>query len=142
MFAYNYFDVDFVEAAHGRAPAMATGVKRVHLMAGIASRSDSKAVEAFYKSVATAAEHGADLSRHSSRPVNPQLLLAADDVICMTRGHLHALARYTGSAPAARLLCGEEDVDDPIGAGPEVYRACAGTIRAHLERFLSEWVGA
>ena len=29
VFAYNYFDFDFVEAPHGRAPAMATGVKRV-----------------------------------------------------------------------------------------------------------------
>jgi 2-oxoglutarate ferredoxin oxidoreductase subunit beta len=29
VFAYNYFDCDFIEAAHGRAPAMATGVKRV-----------------------------------------------------------------------------------------------------------------
>src|SRR5690606_30426424 len=29
VFAYNYFDVDFAQAAHGRAPAMATGIKRV-----------------------------------------------------------------------------------------------------------------
>ena len=29
VFAYNYIDCDFVEAPHGRAPAMATGVKRV-----------------------------------------------------------------------------------------------------------------
>lgn len=29
VFAYNYFNVDFAEAAHGRAPAMATGIKRV-----------------------------------------------------------------------------------------------------------------
>lgn len=29
VFAYNYFNLDFAEAAHGRAPAMATGVKRV-----------------------------------------------------------------------------------------------------------------
>lgn len=29
VFAYNYFDTDFVEAPHGRAPAMATGVKRM-----------------------------------------------------------------------------------------------------------------
>lgn len=28
VFAYRFFDVDFVEAAHGRAPAMATGIKR------------------------------------------------------------------------------------------------------------------
>jgi len=29
VFAYNYFAIDFVEAPHGRAPAMATGLKRV-----------------------------------------------------------------------------------------------------------------
>ena len=28
VFAYNYFNVDMVQAAHGRAPAVATGVKR------------------------------------------------------------------------------------------------------------------
>jgi 2-oxoglutarate ferredoxin oxidoreductase subunit beta len=30
VFAYNYFDTDFVQAAHGRAPAVATGVKRAN----------------------------------------------------------------------------------------------------------------
>ncbi len=29
VFIYNYLDLDFVEAPHGRAPAMATGIKRV-----------------------------------------------------------------------------------------------------------------
>ena len=29
VLAYNYFNCDFQEAAHGRAPAMATGIKRV-----------------------------------------------------------------------------------------------------------------
>jgi 2-oxoglutarate ferredoxin oxidoreductase subunit beta len=29
VLAYEYFDCDFAEAAHGRAPAMATGLKRV-----------------------------------------------------------------------------------------------------------------
>jgi 2-oxoglutarate ferredoxin oxidoreductase subunit beta len=29
VFAYRFFDCDFVEAAHGRAPAMATGIKRL-----------------------------------------------------------------------------------------------------------------
>lgn len=29
VFAYNYFECDFAVAAHGRAPAMATGLKRV-----------------------------------------------------------------------------------------------------------------
>jgi len=30
VFAYNYFETDGCVAAHGRAPAMATGIKRVH----------------------------------------------------------------------------------------------------------------
>ncbi len=30
VFAYNYIDVDWVEAAHGRAPAVATGLKRLN----------------------------------------------------------------------------------------------------------------
>ena len=30
VFAYNYFNCDMMEAAHGRAPACATGAKRVH----------------------------------------------------------------------------------------------------------------
>jgi 2-oxoglutarate ferredoxin oxidoreductase subunit beta len=29
VFMYNYFETDFAQAAHGRAPAMATGLKRV-----------------------------------------------------------------------------------------------------------------
>ena len=30
VFAYDYFNCDMYEAAHGRAPAVATGIKRVH----------------------------------------------------------------------------------------------------------------
>ncbi len=30
VFAYNYFECDMQEASHGRAPAVATGIKRVH----------------------------------------------------------------------------------------------------------------
>src|SRR6187399_522145 len=45
--------------------AKATGVKRLHLMAGIANRGERVAIEAFYKSVAWAAEffapHGIDI---------------------------------------------------------------------------------
>ncbi|MGJ4883464.1 MULTISPECIES: 2-oxo-tetronate isomerase [unclassified Bradyrhizobium] len=53
--------------------AMATGVKRLHMMAGIAERSDPRAVEAYYKSVAWAAEffapHGLDVV---IEPINPR----------------------------------------------------------------------
>jgi protein-tyrosine phosphatase len=90
-----------------------------------------------------AAELGADLTGHRARSLNPQLLAAADDLIVMTQGHAHALAaHYPGVGPAARLLCGDDgDLDDPIGAGLDVYRDCARTIQRHLERLLPEWVG-
>jgi len=57
---------DLQQSLHTALPyAKATGVKRLHLMAGIAERSDRLAVEAFYKSVARAAEffapHGIDV---------------------------------------------------------------------------------
>ncbi|MCI0701507.1 MAG: hypothetical protein L0241_10535 [Planctomycetia bacterium] len=94
------------------------------------------------ESYAVAEEFGADLSGHVSRPVNPQLLAAADDVIAMTAGHLHTLQTRFPGLGSARLLCGESDLDDPIGAGQEVYRECARTIVQHLERFLLEWVGS
>jgi 2-dehydrotetronate isomerase len=57
---------DLKQSLHTALPyAKATAVKRLHLMAGIADRSDAKAVAAFRKSVATAAEffapHGLDV---------------------------------------------------------------------------------
>jgi hydroxypyruvate isomerase len=57
---------DLQQSLHTALPyAETTGVKRVHLMAGIAERSDPKAVAQFRKSVAYAAEffapHGLDV---------------------------------------------------------------------------------
>lgn len=110
------------------------------LSAGVAAYGGGPATDL---SVEAAAELGADLRDHRSRPVNPQLLAAADDVIAMTRAHAHALAaRYPGVGPEPRLLCGDADLDDPIGAGPDVYRECARVIRDHVTRFLPEWAGA
>jgi protein-tyrosine phosphatase len=109
------------------------------LSAGVAAYGGGPAAA---EAAAAAAEWGADLSGHRSRPVNPQLLAAADAVVAMTRGHAHALsARYPGVGPAPTLLGGEADLDDPIGAGLDVYRECARAIAGHLQRLLPEWTG-
>jgi protein-tyrosine phosphatase len=108
------------------------------LSAGVAAYGGGPATP---ESADAAAELGADLASHRSRPVNPQLVAAADDVIAMTRAHADALAaRYPGLGPAVRLLADPDDLDDPIGGGPEVYRECARAILGHLERFIPEWV--
>ena len=109
------------------------------LSAGVATYGGSPAAP---EAAEIAAELGANLESHRTRPVNPQLLAAADDVIVMTAGHAHALeSRYPGLGPAARLLCDDEDLADPIGSSLDVYRDCARTILRHLERFIPEWAG-
>src|SRR5262249_14017623 len=65
---------DLKQSLHVALPyGQATGVKRLHLMAGIAERSDAKAVASFCKSVAYAAEffapHGLDVV---IEPINPR----------------------------------------------------------------------
>jgi hydroxypyruvate isomerase len=65
---------DLQQSLHTALPyAQATGVKRLHMMAGLADRKDPKAVAAFRKSVAWTAEflrpHGLDVV---IEPINPR----------------------------------------------------------------------
>lgn len=92
--------------------------------------------------VVAAAELGADLMAHRSRPVNPELLANATHVVAMTGGHLAVLAaRFPGVGPVARTLAGVADIPDPIGGELDEYRACARAIADHLDRFINEWLG-
>ena len=92
--------------------------------------------------VDVAQEYDADLTTHRSRPVNPELLTSATQVIAMTRAHAAALAvRYPQMGPEPILLTGpDQDLEDPIGGDLAIYRACAETIRLHLDRLLPGWV--
>src|SRR5579883_1909495 len=82
-----------------------------------------------------AREFGADLTGHSSRPVDPDQLLAATDVVAMTAAHAAMLApRFPGYGPPPRLLSPDGDLPDPFGNDLAVYRDCARTIRTHLDR--------
>lgn len=111
----------------------------VIMSAGLAAvRGEPAAAEA----AAVAAELGADLTRHASRPATPDLLTQADDVIGMTASHVHGLAGFVGpDAPArVRLLCGDGDLADPIGGDRGVYQACAGMIWQHLQGLVDELI--
>lgn len=85
-------------------------------------------------------EYGVDLSAHRSRYAGADLIARADDVIVMTHGHLLTVAsKYPVLGGGLRLLCGADgDLDDPIRGGPDVYRACAETIRQHVDRLITE----
>jgi protein-tyrosine-phosphatase len=98
--------------------------------------------EASPEAVEVAREFGADLSAHRSRPVDPELLAEATDVIAMTATHAAMLAlRFPGHGPPPVLLSPGEDLPDPFGNDLGVYRECARTIQAHLERIVKEWLG-
>jgi len=96
-----------------------------------------------------AAERGADLSAHSSRPLDGEVIAGADWLIAMTRSHVAQLNARLG--PDARVRIGllgrpdvdlrgqaapeVEEVDDPFGASLDAYRATADQI----ERLLRPW---
>lgn len=88
-----------------------------------------------------AREFGADLAAHRSRPVNPELLAGATDVIAMTAAHAAMLSlRFPGLGPPPTLLSPTGDLPDPYGSDLGVYRDCARTIRTHLDRLVKEWL--
>ncbi|QEL16093.1 arsenate reductase/protein-tyrosine-phosphatase family protein [Limnoglobus roseus] len=90
--------------------------------------------------VAIAAGYGVDLSQHRSRPVNPELLADATDVVTMTAGHAAVLMiRYPGYGPEPVLLSEDEDVPDPIGGDRTDYESCALMIVKHLNHMIAEW---
>jgi protein-tyrosine phosphatase len=85
---------------------------------------------------------GGDLSKHQSRPIRPELAAVADHVIVMTESHRVALQElYPDAGVEARLLCGAEDLPDPVGGDQDVYDRCAQQIRARLEGLLAEVTG-
>lgn len=91
--------------------------------------------------VTAAAELGADLSAHRSRPVTPELLANATDVLAMTGGHLAVLAyRFPNVGPPPLPLADRHDIPDPIGGELEEYRACAQAIAAQLDQFITRWL--
>lgn len=92
------------------------------------------------EAVEVARTYGADLEAHRSRPVNPEWLERATDVVAMTASHAALLMmQYPNLGPEPRLLCGSNDLPDPIGGDGEVYRMCAEAIRVHVDRHLNEW---
>ena len=98
--------------------------------------------QASSEAVAIARELGAALEGHVSRPLTIEDLTQSHYLIAMTRGHLDVLLAMRGDdGPMPRLLAESgEDIADPIGSEPEVYRTCAQQILSHLQKLIPELV--
>lgn len=96
VFAYNYLNCDFAEAAHGRAPAMATGIKRVH----------PKRVVFTYQGDGDLASIGtAEIIHAATRGENITVIFVNNGVYGMTGGQMAPTTlpgMRTTSSPAGR----------------------------------------
>ncbi|MDE6629073.1 MAG: 2-oxoglutarate oxidoreductase [Muribaculaceae bacterium] len=79
VFAYNYIDCDWVEAAHGRAPALATAVSRLH---------PSKAVFTYQGDGDLAAIGTAETIHACTRGENIVMILINNGIYGMTGGQM------------------------------------------------------
>ncbi|MGF1579985.1 MAG: Sua5/YciO/YrdC/YwlC family protein [Gemmataceae bacterium] len=94
------------------------------------------------EAIAVVGDLGADLNQHQSQPVSEHMLAVADHILTMTRSHLdRLLAAGIPTRATPQLLSQEnQDIDDPIGAPPEVYQACAQQIMRNIQQRLPEFV--
>jgi protein-tyrosine phosphatase len=105
--------------------------------AGIAaSAGGGPAAEA----VEVMAELGLDLANHATQPLSDRLVRHADVIFTMTQGHRQALlGRWPEATARTLVLCGDQqDVADPIGGPPELYRRCAAQIQVAISDRLEE----
>ncbi|MBZ4653414.1 MAG: 2-oxoglutarate oxidoreductase [Peptococcaceae bacterium] len=99
VFAYDYFDVDAIQAAHGRAPAVATGVKR--------SRPES--IVFTYQGDGDLASIGAaEIIHAAARGENITVIFVNNAIYGMTGGQM-----------APTTLVGQETTTSPQGRNPK-----------------------
>jgi 2-oxoglutarate ferredoxin oxidoreductase subunit beta len=101
VFAYNYFNCDFAEAAHGRAPAMATGIKRV---------SPGKFVFTYQGDGDLAAIGTAEIIHAAARGENITTIFINNAVYGMTSGQM-----------APTTLPGQKTTSTPMGRDVEIH---------------------
>ncbi|ADH61563.1 thiamine pyrophosphate protein domain protein TPP-binding protein [Thermoanaerobacter mathranii subsp. mathranii str. A3] len=100
VFAYEYFNCDMQEAAHGRAPAVATGIKRVH---------PDKIVFTYQGDGDLAAIGTAEIVHAAARGENITVIFVNNANYGMTGGQM-----------APTTLIGQETITTPYGRKPEI----------------------
>ena len=95
VLAYNYFDLDMQEAAHGRAPAVATGIKRAH---------PDRIVFTYQGDGDLASIGGAEIVHAAMRSENITVIFVNNGIYGMTGGQM-----------APTTLIGQKTTTSPFG---------------------------
>ena len=101
VLAYNYLDIDMSEAAHGRTPAVATGIKRVH---------PGHIVFSYQGDGDLAAIGTAEIIHAAARGELISVIFINNAIYGMTQGQM---------APTS--LVGQETATSPEGRNPEFH---------------------
>ncbi|MBL0713785.1 MAG: low molecular weight protein arginine phosphatase [Desulfosarcina sp.] len=97
--------------------------------------------------VEAARELGADITGHTARSLDREMVERADMILVMERGQAELIARVLPRATQKeklRLLAagsaesGSPEVDDPYGMSLDAYRTCAHVIRRCLTAVLEQ----
>ncbi|MBR6531723.1 MAG: ribosomal protein S18-alanine N-acetyltransferase [Clostridia bacterium] len=89
--------------------------------------------EASPQAVEVCRERGVDLSTHRATVFNRYIFDETDIMVCMTENHKGAVMRLN---PTFRVIVPDGGVPDPYGGNVEIYRNCADSLEAFLNRFL------
>ncbi len=98
VFAYNYIDIDWQEAAHGRAPAVATGIARVN---------EDKIVFTYQGDGDLASIGAAEIMHACNRGENMVVIFINNAIYGMTGGQMAPttlLGQVTSTTPCGRDL--------------------------------------
>lgn len=93
----------------------------------------------------TARENGLDLESHRSSALTLLMIQAADAVFVMTRDLRRDVMRISPDSDERIVLLGrylpepKDDIEDPMGREPEVYRAVAAEIDQALEGWFAQF---
>lgn len=81
-----------------------------------------------------------DLTEHESQPLTARLLLQADRVFTMTKGHREAILKECPEAADRVELLSRKgtDISDPYGSEVETYQKCAEEMEQHLRLILKD----
>jgi len=118
------------------------GLKDVEaISAGVFAEPGGKASSV---ALSTMKDYGVDLAAHCSRPLDKELLDAADIVVALSTGHRFQVGRISPKALAKTKLLLEfadkpaMDVADPFGGSQETYSACFEEMKPALHNLLLE----
>jgi protein-tyrosine-phosphatase len=115
-----------------------------HVAVRSAGTSAASGAPASENAVLVARERSLDLARHTSQPIEPELLDWADLVLAMSPSHLYAVHEL-GAGEKAALLTDFIDgpglgdpVEDPFGGDPDAYRRAFGQIETAVNALLAK----